>query len=64
MEASTSSAQGTGATSGGSSLESGSTGGNDQLSAAFDRAIEQAQQTLATTTVKGADLYALKQNAR
>ncbi len=39
-------------------------GGNAQLSQAFDRAIEQAQQTLATTTIKGADLYALKQSAR
>ena len=45
-------------------VQQGSTEGNDQLSQAFDRAIEQAQQTLATTTIKGADLYALKQNAR
>ena len=35
--------------------------GNDQLAQAFDQAIEQAQQTLMTTTTKGADLYALKQ---
>ena len=43
---------GTGATAG---------AGNDQLAQAFDQAIEQAQQTLMTTTTKGADLYALKQ---
>ena len=35
--------------------------GNEQLTQAFDQAIEQAQQTLMTTTTKGADLYALKQ---
>ena len=35
--------------------------GNDRLASAFDQAIEQAQQTLMTTTTKGADLYALKQ---
>lgn len=39
-------------------------GGNDQLSQAFDKAIGEAQKTLATTTVKGADLYALKQSVR
>lgn len=38
--------------------------GNDQLSQAFDKAISEAQKTLATTTVKGADLYALKQSVR
>ena len=38
--------------------------GNDGLSQAFDEAIAQAQQTLETTTVKGADLYALKQSVR
>jgi len=42
----------------------GTSSGNDQLSAAFDRAIAEAQRTLETTTIKGADLYALKQNAR
>lgn len=35
--------------------------GNEQLAQAFDTAIQQAQQTLMTTTTKGADLYALKQ---
>ena len=35
--------------------------GNERLAQAFDQAIEQAQQTLMTTTTKGADLYALKQ---
>lgn len=44
-------------------LDTGS-GGNDQLSQAFDKAISEAQKTLATTTVKGADLYALKQSVR
>ncbi len=39
-------------------------GGNSQLTQAFDRAIAEAQQTLATTTVKGADLRALQQSAR
>jgi len=37
---------------------------NAQLTQAFDRAIAEAQQTLATTTVKGADLRALQQSAR
>jgi len=46
-------------------IEEGSVGGgNDQLTQAFDRAIAEAQQTLATTTVKGADLRALQQSAR
>lgn len=35
--------------------------GNDTMTQAFDYAIQQAQRTLQTTTVKGADLYALKQ---
>ena len=39
----------------------GTGSGNDQLVQAFDTAIQQAQQTLMTTTTKGADLYALKQ---
>ena len=39
----------------------GAGAGNDQLAQAFDMAIQQAQQTLMTTTTKGADLYALKQ---
>ena len=39
----------------------GAGAGNDQLAQAFDTAIQQAQQTLMTTTTKGADLYALKQ---
>ena len=38
--------------------------GNEGLTQAFDQAIAQAQQTLETTTVKGADLYALKQSVR
>jgi len=38
--------------------------GNDQLSQAFDKAIAEAQKTLATTTERGADLYALKQSVR
>lgn len=46
-------------------IEDGSVGGgNSQLTQAFDRAIAEAQQTLATTTVKGADLRALQQSAR
>lgn len=46
-------------------IDSGATGGgNAQLTQAFDRAIAEAQQTLATTTVKGADLRALQQSAR
>ena len=61
METNSAGSNGTG---GNASVSQGSTEGNDQLSQAFDRAIEQAQQTLATTTIKGADLYALKQNAR
>ncbi|MEL7428638.1 MAG: hypothetical protein AAFN43_01440 [Pseudomonadota bacterium] len=65
METNTSATGQNGSQSGaGASVDQGSTQGNDQLSQAFDRAIEQAQQTLATTTIKGADLYALKQNAR
>ena len=47
----------TGPTTGGTE---GATG-NDQLAQSFDYAIQQAQQTLQTTTTKGADLYALKQ---
>lgn len=35
--------------------------GNEQLQAAFDSAIAQAQKTLEITTEKGAQLYALKQ---
>ncbi|MEZ5792468.1 MAG: hypothetical protein R3D34_17370 [Nitratireductor sp.] len=35
--------------------------GNEQLTQAFDTAIQQAQQTLAISTEKGAQLYALKQ---
>ena len=38
--------------------------GNSQLNQAFNQAIGQAQQTLAITTEKGADLYALKQQVR
>lgn len=45
----------TGATAGGAGA------GNDQLAQAFDTAIAEAQKTLALTTTKGADLYALKQ---
>ena len=52
----------TGAGGGAAAAGAGGAGaGNDQLAAAFDQAIEQAQQTLTTTTLKGADLYALKQ---
>lgn len=41
----------------------GATGneGNQTLNQAFDHAMQQANQTLATTTIKGASLYALKQ---
>ena len=49
---------------GGSAGASGATGGssgNEQLSQAFDHAMQQAAQTLSITTVKGASLYALKQ---
>ncbi len=60
MEVSTTPTPGTNA-----GIESGSVGGgNSQLTQAFDRAIAEAQQTLATTTVKGADLRALQQSAR
>ena len=52
------------AATGNSSLSGANSGGNDQLSQAFDKAISEAQKTLATTTVKGADLYALKQSVR
>ena len=46
---------------GGAAAGAGEAGaGNDRLAEAFDQAIDQAQQTLMTTT-KGADLYALKQ---
>ncbi len=38
--------------------------GNQQLQAAFDTAIAQAQKTLEITTVRGAELYALKQRAQ
>lgn len=55
-----------GANSGASGTSgAGSSGqGNSQLNQAFDQAIGQAQQTLAITTEKGADLYALKQQVR
>ena len=47
---------------GGAAAGAGEAGaGNDRLAEAFDQAIDQAQQTLMTTTTKGADLYALKQ---
>ncbi|MCC2113604.1 MAG: hypothetical protein KDJ16_16335 [Hyphomicrobiales bacterium] len=39
----------------------GGSSGNEQLSQAFDHAMQQAAQTLSITTVKGAALYALKQ---
>jgi hypothetical protein len=41
----------------------GATGnaGNEQLEAAFNSAIAQAQKTLEISTEKGAQLYALKQ---
>jgi hypothetical protein len=45
-------------------VQDAGSGGNDQLSQAFDKAIGEAQKTLATTTIKGADLYALKQSVR
>ena len=61
METSLNSGQ---AATGNSSLSGSGSGGNDQLSQAFDKAISEAQKTLATTTVKGADLYALKQSVR
>jgi hypothetical protein len=35
--------------------------GNAKLEQAFDHAMQQAQETLSITTVKGASLYALKQ---
>ncbi|MEO0329677.1 MAG: hypothetical protein AAF217_13895 [Pseudomonadota bacterium] len=54
--------QGNGSSS--TSLNESNGEGNDQLSQAFDKAIAEAQKTLATTTVKGADLYALKQSVR
>ena len=47
-----------------SNISDAGSGGNDQLSQAFDKAIAEAQKTLATTTTKGADLYALKQSVR
>ena len=51
----------TAATGGTGTAAAGAGAGNDQLAQAFDQAISQAQQTLMTTTTKGADLYALKQ---
>ncbi len=54
-------ASGTNGTQGGSQSENQSSDGNNALSAAFDKAIQQAQKTLEISTVKGADLYALKQ---
>ena len=54
---------GTGGT-GGTGGTQGQGQGNDQLSQAFDRAISEAQKTLETTTIRGADLYALKQAVR
>ncbi len=48
--------QGAGGTTGASGNE-----GNSTLNEAFDHAMQQAQETLATTTIKGASLYALKQ---
>ena len=45
----------------------GGAGGNDsteQLSKAFDTAMEKAAKTLQITTEKGAELYALKQSVR
>jgi hypothetical protein len=53
----------TGATEGGGEMPGAGTG-NDQLQAAFNTAITQAQRTLTITTVMGADLYALKQRAQ
>lgn len=47
----------------GAGAAGGATGneGNQTLNQAFDHAMQQANQTLATTTIKGASLYALKQ---
>ena len=53
----------TGTTEGGGEMP-GAGAGNDQLQAAFNTAITQAQRTLTITTVMGADLYALKQRAQ
>jgi hypothetical protein len=52
--------QNTGA-AGGNAAQGGDSGGNQQLEAAFDQAIQQAQKTLEISTKKGAVLYALKQ---
>jgi hypothetical protein len=54
-------ATGSAGAGGGSTSGTGDTAGNDQLTQAFDNAIQQAQQTLAISTQKGAVLYALKQ---
>lgn len=52
----------TGAGAGGTAANAnGASAGNEQLQAAFDSAIAQAQKTLEITTEKGAQLYALKQ---
>ncbi len=48
----------------GSAASSAQGDGNDNLSEAFDKAITEARKTLELTTVKGADLYALKQSVR
>ena len=55
---------GTGST--GSTGSTGAAGGeaNNQLSQAFDKAMEKAAKTLEITTEKGAELYALKQSVR
>ncbi|MEZ5840550.1 MAG: hypothetical protein R3D02_08995 [Hyphomicrobiales bacterium] len=51
----------TGATNAATGTSGASGAGNEQLSQAFDEAIAKAAETLAITTKKGADLYALKQ---
>lgn len=45
----------------GGAAGAGGANGNQQLDGAFEFAMQQAQQTLSITTVKGAALYALKQ---
>jgi hypothetical protein len=52
---------GSAAASGGSTSSTGDAAGNNQLTQAFDNAIQQARETLAISTEKGAILYALKQ---
>lgn len=51
----------TGAAGAGGEAGGAGAAGNEQLTQAFDSAIQNAQKTLEISTKKGAELYALKQ---